>query len=97
MGVSEGEIDAVTATVAGLPTVGVPGATSWQDHWCEMFRGYKNVFVFTDGDAPGEKLGRTISKGLDNARIIHMPDGEDVNSILNTQGEEALQRLWKES
>lgn len=96
VGVSEGELDAVSATLAGLPTVGVPGATSWQDHWCEMFRGYKNVFVFTDGDAPGEKLGRTIAKGLDNARIIHMPDGEDVNSVYQSQGEEALQRLWKE-
>lgn len=90
-GICEGEIDAVTATLAGLPTVGIPGATTWQPYWTEMFRGYREVLVFTDGDEPGEKLGRTIAKALTNAKIISCPEGEDLNSILTSQGKEALE------
>lgn len=94
VGITEGEIDAVTASLAGLPTVGIPGANSWQPHWPELFRGYRTVYVFTDGDDPGEKLGRQIAKQLPNARIIPCPEGEDVNSILTDKGIDALQALW---
>lgn len=94
VGIAEGEIDAVTASIAGLPTVGIPGATLWQSHWAEMFKGYETVIVLADGDDPGEKLGRTISKQLSNVKLIHFPDGEDVNSIWVNQGQEALRALW---
>lgn len=90
VGICEGELDAVTASLAGLPTVGLPGSTTWQPHWAEMFKGYHEVLVFTDGDEPGEKMGRTIAKALSNARIIPCPDGEDINSILTSQGLDAL-------
>ena len=94
VGIAEGELDAVTATLCGLPTVGVPGATSWQPHWTELFRGYRTVHVFTDGDEPGEKLGRTIAKKLPNTRVVPAPAGEDINSILVNQGQDALRALW---
>ena len=93
-GITEGEIDAITASLAGLPTVGVPGATSWQDHWAELFRGYRTVYIFTDGDSPGEKMGRQLAKQLPNAKVIPCPEDKDVNDILNEQGIEALQALW---
>lgn len=93
-GITEGEIDAVTASLAGLPTVGIPGANAWQDYWAELFRGYRTVYIFTDGDAPGQKLGRKLTKQLPNAKVIPCPEGEDVNSILTGQGIEALQALW---
>lgn len=94
VGITEGEIDAATAHLAGLPTVGIPGANSWRPHWAELFRGYRTVFVFTDGDDPGEKLGRQLGKQLPNARVIPCPPGEDVNSILTSQGVDALRSLW---
>lgn len=94
VGITEGELDAVTASLAGLPTVGIPGANSWQDHWAELFRGYRTVFVFTDGDDPGEKLGRQLAKQLPNARVIPCPAGEDINSLLVNEGIETLQALW---
>lgn len=90
VGVCEGEIDALTATLAGLPTVGIPGAQMWQPHYADLFRGYREVRVFTDGDEPGEKLGRTIAKAMSNAKIIPCQPGEDLNSILTSQGVEAL-------
>lgn len=90
VGICEGELDAVTATLAGLPTVGIPGSNTWQSHWPEMFKGYHEVLVFTDGDEPGEKMGRTIAKSLTNTRVIPCADGEDINDILTLHGLEAL-------
>lgn len=94
--ICEGELDAVTVSLTGMPCVGVPGAASWQPFWAELFRGYKTVNVLADGDAPGEKLARTIAKQLPNARVIHLPEGEDANSIFNKEGEEALRSMWRQ-
>lgn len=96
VGITEGELDAATVTIAGLPTVGVPGATSWQPFWGELFKGYSTVYVFADGDEPGEKLARKIAHELPNARTIHMPKGEDANSMFQQLGEEEFTRLWKQ-
>lgn len=93
-GITEGEIDAVTASLAGLPTVGVPGASSWQPFWRELFLGYRTVYILADGDEPGEKLGHKIAKQLPNARLIVAPDGEDVNSLYQAEGIERIQALW---
>ena len=95
VGITEGEIDAVTASLSGLPTVGIPGSQMWQDYWRELFLGYRNVFVFTDGDEPGMKLGHTIATALPNARVITCPPGEDINSLWVTRGPEAVKELWR--
>lgn len=93
VGICEGEIDAITMTVNGLPTVGIPGANMWQDYWPGLFRGYETVFVFTDGDDAGHEFGRRVSHELSNARVIPLPDGEDINSIWVK--ERNLDHLWK--
>lgn len=88
--ITEGEIDAITAELAGVPTVGVPGATMWKPYFRELFLGYRNVNILADGDEPGMEFATSVAKTLPNARIIPMPDGEDVNSLVNSQGKEAL-------
>ncbi|WP_066904076.1 toprim domain-containing protein [Mycolicibacterium houstonense] len=90
IGLAEGEIDAITADIAGIPTVGVPGTQSWQDHFREPFLGYRDVFVFADGDEAGEKFSEFVAGVLPNAKIIPMPPGEDVNSLVTSQGAQAL-------
>lgn len=94
IGICEGELDTVTANELGLPTVGVPGATAWLPHWKELFRGYSTVWVLCDGDKPGTQMGSRISKELPNAKAIHLPDGEDINSIFTSKGPEAVRALW---
>ena len=96
VGVCEGEIDAATLTVAGMPTAGLPGATSWQDHWAPLFEGYQRVNVFTDGDDAGDKLSRQLAKILPNTRVIRFPDGEDANSVFQELGAEGLRKYWIE-
>lgn len=90
VGITEGEMDAAVATVCGLPSVGVPGAQSWRPHFAELFRGYETVYVFTDGDEPGEKFGDTIAAALPNSKIIPAEPGEDLNSLLISDGPGAV-------
>ncbi|QAY02988.1 DNA primase [Mycobacterium phage Gemma] len=88
--ITEGEIDAITAQVCGIPTVGVPGAQAWQQHFREPFLGYREVFILADGDEPGMQFANTVAKTLPNSKVIPMPPGEDVNSLVIKQTKRAL-------
>lgn len=90
--VTEGELDAVTADEAGIPTVGVPGAQAWQAHFREPFLGYRTVSVIADGDEAGMQFAHHVAKSLPNARVIACPPGEDVNSLVLSEGPDAFLR-----
>lgn len=90
VGITEGEIDAISASICGLPTVGVPGAQSWKPLFAELFRGYRTVYVFTDGDAAGEQFGESVAASLVNNKVIPAPAGQDLNSILVDEGPAVL-------
>jgi DNA primase len=70
--------------------VGGPGAHAWQPHFREPFLGYREVLVLTDGDEAGMAFGNTVASTLPNAKIIPMPPGEDVNSLVSVKGMDAL-------
>lgn len=90
VGLAEGELDAITATVCGLPTVAVPGATTWKAHWREPFLGFETVYVFADGDQAGTKFAAEMTKKLPNAKVVTFDSGEDVNSTYIKHGLEAV-------
>lgn len=96
--ISEGELDALTASVFGIPCVGAPGATTWQDHFTEIFMGYETVYILCDGDDAGMKFGNVVAGKLPNARVIPMDLGEDVNSTVHKYGvDKILERMGKTS
>lgn len=88
--ITEGEIDAITAESCGLPTIGVPGATSWKKHFREPFLGYREVFILADGDDAGMGFAETVANDLPNAKVIPMPRGSDVNDLVLREGKQAL-------
>lgn len=89
--ICEGEIDAITAHLCGIPAVAVPGVKNWKDHYYRLFKGFKTVWIFADGDTWGEGLAKKLSEVMgDKLRIIKMPDGEDVNSMVLKHGKSAL-------
>ncbi len=92
---TEGEIDAMTLNQIGIPAVGVPGATQWERHWSRLFLDFDHVIVVCDGDQAGTDFGRKVIEKVENATIIRLPDGEDVNSIYTTQGELALKGMMQ--
>lgn len=94
VGIAEGEIDAVTATECGLPTVGVPGSQSWKPHWTPLFRGYSRVWILGDGDDAGRSMVSKVADLLPNAQVVILPEGEDINSVFQKEGKQGVQRLW---
>lgn len=93
VGITEGEVDAMTATLNGLPSIGVPGATAWRDWFREPFLGYETVYILCDGDTAGRTFGRSICQTLPNAKLVSMPDGYDVNKLVCEHGPAELERL----
>lgn len=91
--ICEGEIDALTLSWhADIPAVACPGVSTWQPHFPRCFAGYEQVFLYADGDQPGQDLMRKISKELPAGQIVYLPDGEDVNSMFLKEGPEGLRR-----
>ena len=92
--ICEGELDAlVMDALVGVPAVGVPGATNWKPFWQKLFVDYERVFILCDGDEAGKTFGKALAKAIESAVVIHLPAGEDVNSLYMTQGRSALRQL----
>lgn len=85
--ITEGELDAVAASQCGLTAVAIPGATMWKPEWGRIFRN-RVVTVFADGDEAGAQFAERLSSALYGIRVVQMPDGEDVNSMLMQRGQE---------
>lgn len=95
IGITEGEIDAIAATErVGIPSVGVPGASSWLSIWTPLFRDFQHVLLFADGDEPGRAWAARVSDEIGwRARVIQCPDGEDVSSMVASGRGEEIQKL----
>jgi DNA primase len=91
--ITEGEIDAIVLTAkCGIPAVGVPGAQGWKPHYGRCLQDFDNVLVFCDGDKPGREFGKAVAREIRGATTIHLPDGEDVNSIYLSEGADYLRK-----
>jgi DNA primase len=79
----EGDTDTAAAVQAGLPAVGVRGANGLRDDMADLFEGVRRIYVCADGDAAGlhliEKAGSLFGN---RARVVPIPDGEDVCTLL---------------
>ena len=94
VGVCEGELDTVVAThIAGIPSVGVPGATNWAKHYPLLFEGFERVYVLADGDQAGREFAKKVAATIEQAVIVQMPDGKDVSDVVSEQGPGSLRRL----
>jgi len=92
----EGEIDAMTVSMLGVPAVGLPGTQTWRSFYSRVFDGYREIVVLTDNDAkpdgsnPGQDLARLIMREMPGARNVVLPDGYDANSFYLSEGGDAL-------
>lgn len=90
IGVSEGELDALVATHAGLPTVGCPGASSWKPFYYRLFDDFEYVFVLGDGDTAGRKWAGGLVPNIPGAVSRVMPADHDVTSYVMEHGSDAF-------
>lgn len=86
---AEGELDALSSTLAGIPCVGVPGALKWMEHWNSIFEDFTAIYAWQEGDDAGKKFGDRMVSEVGAIRIV-LPSGQDVNSIWVASGAEAL-------
>ena len=102
IGIAEGEIDALVATERlGLPTIGIPGVSMWTAHkgiWSPLFKNFRSVLVLRDGDQAGKDMADAITESLKlRARVIDMPEGEDVSSMVAKGREDEITKQFGES
>jgi DNA primase len=91
--VTEGEMDAMSLSVAGFQAIGIPGVNALSKSFARMVAGFSKVTVWADGDDAGRGMAEKIARLVPIARILIMSAGHDVNSILVEGGPGALQRL----
>lgn len=89
--ICEGETDTITCWMAGLPAVGVPGATAFRPVFSRIFRN-REVTVLADNDDSGEgkKFADEIHGHLGGCDVILMDRGHDVSSYATEHGLDKL-------
>ena len=93
--ICEGETDTMMAHQCGLPAVGVPGVTNWNEKiWPKIFRDIP-VTVLADNDDSGEgqKLAKLIYSSLGGCDIILMEKGKDVSEYVSEYGKDQFLQL----
>lgn len=90
--VTEGEIDAMTLSIAGIPAVGVPGVENWQKHFSKCLEDFSRIMILADPDSAGKKFSSFLAREV-RAVPIRLPPGEDVNSLFCKEGADGLRKL----
>ena len=94
--VCEGEFDSFILRQIGLPAVSVPGATTWKDHWVNVFEDLSRVYVFADADKSGGEMYDKLKDKLAMPVLkVSLPRGEDVNSTFLKYGADAILKRIK--
>ena len=100
--ICEGELDTlIMDSVVGVSSVGVAGVEMWKDHFTRCFEGYEFIYIMADNDVkengenPGLRLANRIIDALPWARIIYLPEGEDLNSTVLKKGSEYIINLLR--
>ncbi len=73
--------------------LGLPGSSTWSHELLAIVGDYTYHYVFGDGDEAGDKMYEKIRRDLPGARRVPVPAGEDVRSILQSQGADEVARL----
>lgn len=90
--VTEGELDCITLSMAGIPAVAVPGATNFKKHHARCLDDFARVLVLGDPDTAGSGLNKKLVNDV-RAIPIRMPKGMDCNDVFRESGAEGLRKL----
>ena len=91
--ICEGQIDALTLEMCGIPAVGVAGANAWKRHHSRLFGGFSRVLVLGDGDSAGKTFATKVRESIQTAIVVTLKEGEDVNSTYVSHGKDGVLAL----
>jgi DNA primase len=92
----EGYFDVVRLVLAGIESVVAPLGTALTEEQASMIsRQTKNVFLLYDSDTAGQKAtfragDLLLAQGV-SVRVVTLPDGEDPDTFVDSQGRAALE------
>lgn len=89
---TEGEVDAMTLEVCGLPAVALPGAHAFMARHRKMLAGFSRVYVWGDPDDAGSEMVSKVMSSLRQAVPVNLIDG-DVNETFIGQGKAGVLSL----
>ena len=91
----EGETDTLTLWHAGLPALGIPGATAWKPEWWRNLWAFRRIVIIPDADDAGgqlvEKLALSCPLELtERVQVLQLPNGvKDANELWQREGANA--------
>lgn len=95
---AEGEIDTLTLLQHGFNACGVLGAGSFKEEWVDKFKNCETVYLSFDADEAGAKGNLRIAELLGTkARLVFLPEGEDINDFFKHSAKEDYQKLLDQS
>jgi hypothetical protein len=79
----EGESDAQTLWLHGIPALGLPGASSWREEWSAPLEGIHSIYVVIEPDDGGEAMRRWIASSSirDRVRLILLHEAKDPSEL----------------
>lgn len=89
--ITEGELDTLVCWSLGIPAVSsTAGATSFQEEWVELLKGY-SVYICFDNDEAGHKGAVKVLSYLPDAKVIfipkNIPDVKDISDYVARGGD----------
>lgn len=96
--VCEGQLDAIALHEAGVENAIAPLGTAFTKEHARLLKRYtNNVTLCYDGDTAGlaaadKAFAQLAAAGL-MVRLVHLPDGDDPDTFLKSQGVEKFQEL----
>jgi DNA primase len=93
----EGYFDLIRLVLAGVDEVVAPLGTALTEAQASLLRKYtRNVFLLYDSDVAGQKAtfraGDELLRNGVSVRVVTLPDGEDPDSFVASEGVEGLER-----
>src|SRR5690242_16755067 len=93
----EGYFDLIRLVLAGVDEVVAPLGTALTEAQGSLLRKYtKNVFLLYDSDVAGQKAtfraGDELLRNGASVRVVSLPEGEDPDSFVASEGAEGLER-----
>ena len=96
--ICEGPTDTIAGSQAGLPCVGVFGVQGFKSDYVAKFKHCGKVYVCFDADDAGRQGAARVVKLLGGrARVIGLPEGEDLADYLKTHTAADFQVLEDEA
>ena len=78
---AEGDSDAWTLWFHRIPALGIPGSSTWKEHFASLLQGLR-VYIWHEPDGGGDELIKAVITDLPDVRVIEAPaDAKDVSEL----------------